>query len=83
MKLRANAILASAIALISTASVAFQSTDYQCVNDCTSGGSAYQYCQSKCSYDNAPRISNTDYNCQNKCTDKGYTYAYCKQACSY
>lgn len=61
-------------------------TDYQCVNNCTSSGSLYQFCVEKCTYDAtpapapAPRI---DYQCMNDCTDKGYLYGYCKSRCSY
>ncbi len=72
-----------AILLLSTA-YAFQSTDYTCMNDCSSNGYMYQYCQSRCSYDNAPQMpKRTDYTCVSNCTDKGYMYSYCQQACSY
>ena len=66
----AKFILASAIALISTAA-ASQSADYKYMIDCTSNGSIYQYSQSKCSYDNTLSCSRTDYYCQNNCTNKG------------
>lgn len=79
------------------ASAAHAGTDYQCVNDCTAKGYMYNYCTSRCSYDNNPYqqqqqpsnpyqvtpIPQTDFKCLNDCTNKGYMYSLCKERCSY
>lgn len=62
---------------------ALAGTDYTCVNRCSANGYQYQYCQSKCSYNDNWGSSNIDYTCQNRCTANGYMYQYCQQACSY
>lgn len=77
-------IFTAALILINGTAVSLESTDYKCLNDCTSNGSMYAYCKSKCSYDISSQLSsNIDYTCQNNCIANGYMYSYCKQACSY
>ena len=39
---------------LSTSAFAFRATDYQCLNNCTSRGYMYQYCQQQCSYETSP-----------------------------
>lgn len=90
--------IAIALAQLVFASASNAGTDYQCVNDCTGKGYMYQYCQSRCSYDDnpsrqrpiqpqnpfqMPQIPQTDYKCVSDCTSKGYLYQYCQQRCSY
>jgi hypothetical protein len=40
-----------AATLVATATLANAATDYQYLNDCTGRGYMYQYCMSRCSYD--------------------------------
>jgi len=84
MKYLSKPLLAITI-IFSTTGNALQSSDYQCVSDCTSRGYMYQLCQSKCSYDSAgvQQPASTDYNCVNDCTSKGQMYQYCQEKCSY
>jgi len=66
------------------AAVAFASTDYKCMSDCSAQGYMYSYCKSQCSYGNVPeRKGRRDYQCVTDCTAKGYMYSYCKDLCSY
>jgi hypothetical protein len=82
-----------AIAILATPAIA--GTDYTCVSDCTAKGYMYNYCTSRCSYDDNSRGSSwgeesrprrqqpqTDYSCMSDCTSR-YMYDYCKQKCSY
>lgn len=81
------------IAILLTPIFSFAQTDYQCVNDCTGKGYQYQFCTSKCSfneqtqlYQQTPQIQpikQTDYACVNDCTKKGYQYQFCTSRCSY
>lgn len=83
MRKVASAIILCVVSMVSSA-YGFQSVDYNCMNDCTDNGYMYQYCQSRCSYDNAPQApSSVDYTCMSDCENKGYMYSYCQQACSY
>jgi hypothetical protein len=80
-----KAICSICLLIFAAAGVA-QSTDYQCMSDCTNSGSMHSFCKSKCSYERgySPQADKrTDYNCQQKCTDNNYSYSYCKQACEY
>lgn len=43
-------LLATLLLIASTSALAYQSTDYTCLNDCTARGYMYQYCQQLCSY---------------------------------
>lgn len=79
-------ILAIAVALLPSKAEA--SVDYKCQSDCLNQGYSYGYCQSICSYDNAPeikapRLPQSDYACIKRCTANGRYYHECQQACSY
>lgn len=62
------------------------SIDYTCQSDCTDKGYQYDFCQSKCSYDDAGsfgKFKQKDYSCMDDCTDNGYMYQFCQDRCSY
>ena len=71
----------------------YAATDYQCVSDCTQKGYMYQYCTSRCFYNDSPyprqdaaprqRPRQTDFQCVSDCTNRGYMYQYCQERCSY
>ena len=66
------------------ATIAFASTDYSCMSDCSDQGYMYSFCKKKCSYDISPKNQRRkDYSCISDCTAKGYMYSYCTQLCSY
>jgi len=82
--------LALLLFMVVFSSISSAQTDYQCVNDCTQKGYQYQFCTSKCSFNNneqqftqPQRIKQTDYQCVNDCTQKGYQYQYCTERCSF
>lgn len=67
-----------------SSAVAFERTDYNCLNQCTESGSMYSFCKSKCSYDSDPAPSaRTDYSCMDRCQSSGSMYSFCKSKCSY
>jgi len=64
--------------------------DYTCINNCSSKGYQYGYCQSICSYNDNNQsysqpqpVKQIDYACVNDCTNKGYQYQYCTSKCSF
>ena len=91
-----NTLLLLILLIAPISASAFQQTDYQCVNQCTSAGNQYGLCVARCSWDNsqqqqqqqeptyqAPKIKQTDYQCVSNCTNKGYQYGLCVDRCSY
>lgn len=72
--------------------VAYEQTDYTCLNDCTSKGNQYGLCKARCSWDSspqqsqtyqAPKMKQTDYQCVTNCTNQNYQYSFCVEKCSY
>lgn len=89
-------VLAASLAIMSA--LAYAGTDFQCVSDCTNHGYMYQYCMSRCSYNDnlslpqqvqpqntyqVPHLPQTDFKCLSDCTQKGYLYQFCQQQCTY
>jgi hypothetical protein len=83
--------LPDVVGVLSDGHAKTMATDFKCLNDCTSSGHLYQFCQSKCNYpDSIPTAPpqnaqphGTDFKCLNECTSSGHMYAFCKDKCSY
>lgn len=62
-------------------------TNYHCMENCSSSGYAYAYCQMRCGYNNAgietPTFTpNLNSKCYSHCTEKGNSGSYCQENCT-